>query len=346
MPVVKPIDDMPKPGPSGDNAPLTGEETLLAHRLADAWWKLYEAEDEYERAMPELPLRASMMGTRCDRALHYDIIDQEESDPAGPSFSYRMMMGKKAHDAVAAVLETGKLDAGGLKHGWFDEEVVDLRPAGYPGSAHGDLVYYDHGVPSVVAENKTIGGFAYKKCAARFNGGPDGPRWEHVMQAAIVAVARNIPKIVVLYLAMEPLSPDVAKSTGTDEYGKFIAEWHADTEDWRAAVQVEVARQKRVLRLSTPDDEGQYWRPERTIVHPDLPGGAFITNPNSGKWDALDANGRTVKSGKVWYCGYCRHRQTCLDHGPDMVRLNITPRPAPSMEDLIADAEVGHNGQG
>lgn len=334
MPINRPIDDLPAAPARGGNAPLnTG--TLLAHELADTWWREYQAGPDFTResAMPELPLRASMMGMRCDRQLWYVLTDTPASNPPGASNVWRMRMGTLIHKEIDDTIATntnkmitnanGKLEP--VKDGWWAEDVVDLRPAGYPGSAHGDLILYDKGVAVAVAENKSVGGFAYKMCATNFKGVPEGPRWEHVLQAAIVAVALNVPKIVVLYISPEAVSADVAKSSGLDEYGKFIAEWQYDTADWVETVAFEVARQKHVLALATPDAEGVGWLPTRATHHPDLAPGAVIDNPATGHWTVVDpVRGTVSKAGKYWACGYCNHRDQCLADGEEMTPVVLT----------------------
>jgi hypothetical protein len=357
MPINRDISDLPAAPRQGGSPPLR-DGTLLAHQLADAWWQDYQEGPDFtrDRAMPELPLRASSMGTRCDRALWYSLTDTPQSNPPGAASVWRMRMGTLIHKEVDRTIapnvyaecpvhglghncmvvdisdgpcydcdQEGECDTCHLKHGWWAEDVVDLRPAGYPGSAHGDLILYEHGIPVAVGETKSIGGFAFKICASNFKGVPEGPRWEHVLQAAIVAVALKIPKIVALYISPEPVSPDVAKSSGLDEYGKFIAEWHFATADWVEAVEFEVQRQKHVLDLATPDADGVAWMPTRAIHHPNIASGAIFDNPATGHWVKIDpVRGTVAKAGKWWPCSYCAHRDTCLADGEDMQQVSIT----------------------
>lgn len=337
MPINKPIDDLPSAPRQGGQPPLR-DGTLLAHQLADAWWVEYQAGPDFsrDRAMPELPLRASMMGMRCDRQLWYVLTETPESNPPGASNVWRMRMGQLIHTEVEKTIAPNELveltpyveGQGRVKHGWWAEDVVDLQPAGYPGSAHGDLIYYEDGVPTVVGETKSVGGFAYKICATNFKGVPEGPRWEHVLQAAIVAVAMDVPRIVTLYISPESVSPNLAKSSGLDEYGKFISEWQFDTADWAETVAFEVARQKHVLELATPNDHGVAWMPTRQLHHPDIPAGSIVDNPATGHHVQIDpVRGTVAHAGKAWYCGYCNHRDQCLSDGEEMTQVKIGKRP-------------------
>lgn len=331
MPIARPIDDLPRPTSAG--APLrTG--TILAHWIADEWWKQYQEGPDFLRdsAMPELPLRASMMGTRCDRALWYKLTGVPESNPPGPANVWRMRMGQIIGNEIADVVTAaGTVDEAGLKQGWFAEETTDLQVIGYPGSSHADLIYYLDDVAVWVGENKSMGGFGFKLAATTFKGEPGGPRWEHVMQAALVAVAKDVPGVVVLYISPEAISPDVAARNNLDEYGKFIAEWQFVTAEWAQDVYAEIARQNRILRMATPgrvEINGEAvmgaMLPERAINHPDFPGGALIDNPAKGHWVTLNpATGDVVKAGTAWYCGYCNHQDQCIEDGPDSVAVAI-----------------------
>lgn len=342
MPIARPIDDLPRPSPAG--APLRSG-TALAHQIADKWWKQYQESPDFERAsaMPELPLRASMIGKRCDRALWYMLTDTPMSNPPGAAGVWRMRMGKLIHDEIETLIAHNRFDDDNNKHGWWSEEVTDLSVIGYPGSSHADLIYYHHGVATMINETKSLGGFAFKLATTTFKGEPQGAKWQDVMQAAIVAVARDVAMIVALYISPEAISPDVAERNGLDEYGKFIAEWQFNTADWAQDVYTEIARQNRILKLATPyEHEGREitWIPERSIDHPDYPGGALIDNPAKGHWVTLNpATGDVVKSGTAWFCGYCNHRDQCLLDGPESVAVVVVKKPVAEKPLTTAEME-------
>ena len=118
-------------------------------------------------------------------------------------------------------------------------------------------------------------------------------------------------------------SQAIAKSVGADEYGKVGAEWQIPVDDqMRADVAAEARRQIRILALA---ETGA--RPERTLSHPDIPGGAMVDNPNKGSWVQLSAaTGQVVKAGTAWYCGYCDWRGRCLEDGPDAVEVHLSTK--------------------
>lgn len=309
------------PKPRGENAPLLGD--TLVRQIAATWWKQYQESDKFgrDRAMPELPIRASSVSKRCDRALWYELTGTVKSNPSDAAGVFRMMLGQQVHDLVDKAMEAlpgwQGVDEEGRKHGWYVEETVDLQPIGLAGSAHGDLTHYTNGVCDIVGEIKTEGGFGFKVKTTNFKGPPEGPRWAHVMQAALVAVALNAPTISVMYFALESVSPDLAASMGADEFSRFTAQWDFNTDDWRRAVEIEVNRQMRILELARAN-----YRPERSLSEPDIPGGATVIDAEKGKWVVQSAqDGRVTNAGSTWMCGYCDWQAQCVADGADAVQL-------------------------
>src|SRR6185436_5348010 len=190
MPINEPHEDLPARRPNG-NAPVPSDEQMIAAPIAAAWWEQFQAGPDFRRAraIPELPLRASAVSQRCDRQFWYSLTDIEPTDASDAASVFRMRLGSIVHDELDKSDVLKGHTANGHKWGWFPEEAIDLRPAGFPGSAHGDWIFYDDNQPLEVAEIKTVGGYGYKLMASNFNGPPEGPKWEHAMQAAIVAVA-------------------------------------------------------------------------------------------------------------------------------------------------------------
>jgi hypothetical protein len=347
MPLARDNSDLPPARPK--NYPLPADQQLIARPTADRWWNDYRNGPDFkrDRAMPELPLRASAVSLRCDRAFWYSLAGVEETNPSGPAGVFRMRLGQIVHAEIGA--DKQEVDDEGRKHGWYEEEVVDLRPAGFPGSAHGDLVRYDHGVPIEVGEIKTTGGFAFKLMASKFKGEPDGPKWEHCMQAAMVAVAIGARGIRIAYFSMENLAPDIAANVGADEYGKFCAEWYFDLDEcwpgrrttFREDLEQEAARQIRLLRLAQPPDGRAQYMPERTLDHPDYPPGAvvdIVDKPvGKGTWVTYSpANGTKIKSGTTWMCGYCDWKDQCQYDGPG-------PGPVVVPVGITSDEDHGHS---
>jgi len=299
-----PIRDLPTGRPPSAT-PLFGTVVL------DKWKADYDASDSAvrDRAIPELPLRASAVSKRCDRALWYSLTDTPETNPADAASQFRMMMGTMVHSLIEEALGEGQHDANGNPIGWHSEVVVDLRPAGFPGSAHADNIHYDElANPTVVVENKTLGGYDFKLRSTEFGSGPNGPRWEHIMQPAMVAVAVNAPKFLVVYWALDAVSHDQIAKQKLPSARRVVAEWEFNTDDWRDAVAVEAARQRRILHLA---DTGVVV--ERAVSTDEIPAGAVVINPSTGAWVTYSpTTGLVGQTGKYWLCGYCNHKDRCV----------------------------------
>jgi len=304
---------LPRPSKAGHPPSTT---PILMRTVAERWFEQHMANRvPRPRAIEELPLRASDFAIRCDRQAFYVLTQTPETDPDGPASIWRMHLGSLVHaDIDAAIVEMPRT----ATTGWATEVDVDLRPAGFDGSAHADAVHFTNGHPDIVAEFKSTPGFGFKMMATNFKGPAEGPKFEHCLQAAVTAVALNAPTFIVGYVALENVSPSLAKSVGADDYGRFTAEWQFDTDEWRPVVEREAARQRRLLTAAR-----QGARPARTIDQPDIPAGAFIDNVERGAWLTLNSEGSITQSGTTWYCDYCRFKTQCIDDGANAVIPDI-----------------------
>ena len=310
--------DLPRAPRATPDSPAA--ETLLMHQVAKAWYDKAMAERvPRTRAIEELPLRASELSVRCDRQYFYVLTEAEITNPDDASNIWRFHLGQLVHDDMDEAITTTPGLAYENGTGWKVEVDIDLRPAGVPGSSHGDAVHYTDDVADIVGEFKSVPGFGFKSMATTFNGPPEGPKWEHKLQAAISAVALNAPRMLVGYVSLENVSPKVAAKMGLDEFGKFTAEWQFDTADWVDTVATEAARQQRMLRTVQRNE-----RPARTLSTPDIPAGSFVDDPKRGNWLLTDANGDVKRTGTTWMCDYCRYRDLCLDDGASSVVTETT----------------------
>jgi hypothetical protein len=326
-------EDLPRKG--SDRLPIPSSEQQIAGPVAHAWWEQYQAGPDFRRAraIEELPLRASAVALRCDRAFWYSLVGTTPTNATDAAGVFRMRLGTLVHDELASVgVLTGDVDDKNLKQGWFEEEAIDLSSI-MPGSAHGDWIHYLDGKPTEVAEIKTVGGYAFKLMASNFNGPPEGPKWEHAMQAALVAVAIGAQKIRLVYFAMENLAPSLAEAVAADEFGRFCAEWVFDMDEpfpgasktLREAVHVEAKREIRLLALATPTEDGIIM-PERVLSHPDYPGGSMVIDPKpakgKAKWVKYNIDGEVVETGTTWMCEYCDWLDQCVSDGGASVTIS------------------------
>ena len=302
MAIRKSLADLPRSSDFGGNKPA--ENNFVAEAVADKWYEKYLADgrDTLGLAIPESgPYRASFASKRCNRALWYGLNQTPPSNPNGLADAWTFGLGHTVHEMLQEVLGELFDDA--------EEEVdVDLRPIGIEGSAHVDMVMNYKGKKTVV-EIKSINGFGFKMAATTFHGPPEGPRSGAVLQAAMAAKALGAEQIVVAYLSLEKVSKNLAASYSDSESGRFAAEWHYTVAELDEIIAQEVRRIKRVAKSTEP--------PPRHLVDHDVPEGATITNPQGGDWIALEAPGSKVISdtGSTWMCGYCNHKDLCIQQG-------------------------------
>ena len=173
----------------------------------------------------------------------------------------------------------------------------------------------EHERADVVCEFKTIAGYAFKLSATSFKGPPEGAKYAHVLQGGMCAESLGCNKLVVAYLSMELVSPELAKAYCDSEIGRFAAEWHFTVEELRPMLDAEYARINRVTALAAAE-----LRPAREIHDPEIPAGATMIDPLRSSWTLRDTEGNVIDTGKMWngnYCNYCRFQQTCNTDGAD-----------------------------
>jgi hypothetical protein len=172
-----------------------------------------------------------------------------------------------------------------------------------------------HERADVTCEFKTIAGYAFKLSTTSFKGPPEGAKYAHVLQGGMCAEAMGCNKLVVAYLSMELVSPEMAKTYCDSEIGRFAAEWHFTVEELRPILDAEYARINRVSTLASAD-----LRPAREIHDPEIPAGATMVDPLRSAWQLRTIDGKVADTGKMWngnYCNYCRFQQLCNSDGPD-----------------------------
>ena len=294
MPINRPIDDLPMPDRPVGNQPATS--SVVVDRLANAWYEHDQAAHNGAKAIPELPFRLSAVSNRCDRQMVYSMTNEPASNPPTIADSWRMGLGTMVHESLQSVLAN-------FGDGWQSEVTVDLRDIGVDGSGHVDL--YNPATKTVV-ELKTVNGFSFKMKATGFKGPAEGPSWAHILQGALAARALGADTMIIAYLSMELVGPELARSYSTSEVGRFAAEWHYNMADLNPAVDKEIAR---IRRLTAAARAGVL--PSRMLDDPSIPAGASVVSPQTGNWSVVDAVGNVQQAGKVWFCNYCRYQDTC-----------------------------------
>lgn len=235
---------------------------------------------------------------KCARALAFDALDLPASDPMDLSGIWNTTLGTLLHEAWQEALALTYPDA-----------EIEVRSVVLNGDGSG---YCDAKVTLpdgrvIVIELKSIGGYGFKSATGtiRKSTPAEGPKFEHVLQAAINGKHLGADEVVVAYLAKECLSLSVAKTNGIDELGRFTAEWTLTAEQFLPLAEEEEARVRGILDLL---DEGTL--PARKIPAPDVPKGAEIVDPSRGRWE-VRKDGQIADTGSYWACDYCSHQTRC-----------------------------------
>lgn len=258
-------------------------------------------------AMPEAgPWRGSYAGT-CTRQAWYEVTGHAATDPVTVADRWRMNLGTIVHEQLQTAITDIDPDARA-------EMVLDLNRIGIRGSMRLDLLRTVGDGLVETAEIKTVNGFGFKQMATTFSGPPEGPRDSHIIQAALgaatLATMRDgVVGARIVYLALELLSPSLAKSVGSGgELDRFTAEWFIPLEDCQRIAETEAARWARVDQAMA--DPGGWVNPVIPLTPLTKPTKIMVVNPKTGAATTTDGQGQ-----RTWQCDYCAFQALCVaDH--------------------------------
>lgn len=296
-PIERDLSHLPR-----DEGLVPDTDMRFADVLVRRWAAENEAAGDKPHAIEGTRFRHSDAG-KCARAIAYKAAGIERSDPMDLSGVNNVSLGTLLHDAWQEALSERFPDA---------EIEPKVSTVGADGSGHIDAVVR---VPdrTIAIELKTIGGYGFKAAIGRARKGmvAEGPKAEHILQAALNGLAVDADEVVVVYLAKEALSKSYKVD---DERDRFLAEWTFTREQYEPLARAEAERVSGILGLV---DEGLLAR--RVVPH-DMPPGAEIVDPAKGTWERLiwqeDPNttqGDWVvdDTGSYWGCDYCSHQSLC-----------------------------------
>jgi len=272
---------------------------FIGRALAGQW--LDENHEQHKNhAVEGTKFRFSMAGS-CSRALAYYMTQVEETDPIDEADAWRMGLGTMIHEALQDACVKAFPGA---------ETEVKVQVDGLNGSGHIDMVLHDvrDGKPWVTAvEIKSINGFGFKMAATGFKGPAEGPRRSHIQQGALGAMSVNADELIICYVAMENVSPSLAKYSDDPVFGRFTAQWTYDRATYMKYAVDEIDRVNHVINAlesgaSAIDIEPTVENNNGVIVS--------ITNPSNGAW-ILQHENEVLDSGTVWNCNYCRWQSRC-----------------------------------
>jgi hypothetical protein len=281
--------------------------------LRQLWDIIAEAIVRKERKVPDpdKPYWVSMANQRCSRQVYYTMIGAEgDADP--PSSTFRMYLGTMVH----AVIEDAIHSAGDLRQ-WMPETRIETDAIGLPGSGRCDLATLDVSDPDNpkvkrVFDFVTEGGFGFKVKTTNFRGGPEGVALGKITQAAVSAVVLGATEgAAVIAVALEPAAASFTRSGDKYDLDRFIVQWSVDQARCVELVANEVARVQPIMAAVKVGKPIRRW-----IDSEQIPIGAEIVDPLTGRWVVRDEEGRTRQLANTWHCDYCRYKTQCLADGP------------------------------
>lgn len=305
MALAKDLSDLPS-SPSSRGA-LPVKNPTLGPLLAKAWAAKYVDTEEHplDLAMSteNARIRFSWAGS-CARQIGYQVMGEERTEPLTLADHWRFGLGHLVHDQLQAVL----IDAFGPG---AEVEVTTFLEDGVL-AGHADVEIWQTSEDNLTkraprkisVEIKTINGFGYKK-AVGARGPAEGPRTSAKLQGALNALARDADELVIIYLAMELLSPWEAQKIGLDDIGRFCAEWRYTRDQFVPAAEAE---RDRMLEILAQCDAGIL--PDGNIPY-DMPPDAVIDDPAKGKW-TVRVDGAITDGGGTWQCNYCAFQSRCV----------------------------------
>lgn len=244
---------------------------------------------------------------KCARAVAYSAARIPRSNPMDLPGVWVTSLGTLIHEKWQEALQAA-----------VPAEVeVKLRIDGLDASGHADAVIPEADY-RILFELKTVGGFSWKmKVGERSD--PEGPSYEHIAQGALNAKAIDAFEMVIGYIATEAVSKPAAKRKNLDELARFCGEWTFSRDEYEAVALVEQHRLQGILDLL---DKGLL--AARKIPSPELPPGAEIVDPKTGRWQVSGPDG-IVDTGSFWACGYCSWQDTCAKTESGRIPVESVP---------------------
>ncbi len=323
MTIARDLSELPRAAaPNPEDGWLPDAHPRFVGVLADAW---ADDHDEDKPTAKGTRLRHSDAG-KCSRYLGYVAAGVPKSDPMDLTGIWNVHLGTMLHDLWQAALVARFPDATvETTFGWDDLDAschVDALirwsdPDPDPDSDRALLGDWR----TIVYELKTIGGYGFKAAVGKARRGTpaEGPKREHVAQAAMNGLAADADEIVIGYLAKETISNTVG--AGMTDLARFAAEWTLTRDEFEPIAVAEKARMAKVLELV---DAGSL--PARKFPAGSLPPNAEITDPRSGRWEVHAEDGTLRDFGTWWACSYCSHRSLCATTDAGRIAVaTVTP---------------------
>lgn len=323
MGLARDLSDLPHTEPEGEPEELAPDPIprfvgVLAERWADE-------HDDNKPTAHDTRFRHSDAG-KCARAISFTAGGFSTSDPMDLTGVWNVRLGQIIHDewqeALQGVYPGAEIEvavhAPGIDGSGHIDAVLAWEASEVPESRRGPGYDPEAAVYVVVVELKSIGGFGFKAAVGKMRRGTpaEGPKSEHLLQAALGGLAYDADEIVVAYLAKECISKRIPMPSDLD---RFAAEWSVPRAGFEGIAQAELERVGGILALL---DDGEL--AARKI--PDLPPRAEIVDASTGRWEVReerDGDQVVLDTGTHWSCGYCPYQSLCTRVGPGRVEVEI-----------------------
>jgi hypothetical protein len=293
MAIKRDLSELPAASDTHAEAVTPDPTPRFARILPDTWAKANAAREAAHKPSGAF-FRHSDAG-KCARAIAMRAAGVQTSDPMDLTGVWNVTLGTRIHDEWQAAIRNAYPDAEIERR--IGIEAIDS--VGYI-----DAVVTHEG-RRVAIELKSIGGFGFKGAVGKVSKGrpAEGPKGDHVLQAALNAYAVDADEAVVAYLAKECIS--VNQGRDLTELGRFSAEWTYPRDVFTKLAEDEITRIAGIRALL---EQGLL----AARKHPDLPSGSEIIDPATGRWERRDADGAICDTGTHWSCNYCAYQETCV----------------------------------
>ena len=253
--------------------------------FSDLWIRQIEKQDHRKPTALGTPFRFSD-ALKCPRALAFTAMGVDESDPIDAAGLHVTTIGTWLHEKVQEAI--GKKYPGAKFELASGNDSISGSCDGLvnPGGFEGGLMLLEIKSVSNFPFNKAIGvqGMGYR--AKRVS--PEGPSRSHLVQTALNAYFHDAETCVLIYVAKEAMSANVADRLGFSTYDRFLAEWHIPRDVWLPLAVEELARVEEI-KLRLPEiPNGLGWDDKK---------GWVSTSPHD--------------SSPHYACGFCNFRTTC-----------------------------------
>ena len=255
--------------------------------FSDLWVKKMEQEDHRKPTALGTPFRFSD-ALKCPRALAFTALGVSESDPMDAAGLHVTSIGTWLHEQIQEAI--------GLKYPGAKFELASGNDF-ISGSCDGLTAVggYEGEKGLMLLEIKSVSNYPFNKAIGLSGMGwkakridPDGPSQSHIVQTALNAYFHEADTCVLIYVAKEAMSANVADRVGFGLYDRFLAEWHIPKDVWLPLAEEEIARVG-VVQARLPEiPNGMGWDDKK---------GWVSTNP--------------YDNSPHYACGFCNFRTTC-----------------------------------